>query len=162
MESATSITKLGPYSRTLARGSLGGRIDGRSREGRFLAAFEAGLIAQIGSPTTAQRFLIRRASRAALRLELLDEELQATGELSAHGARIYSALGNSLRLCLREIGAEAAAAAVAKPPSIDSIAERHRREASACILPGLVAGSAGEAASAIKVTPAPKPRGLRQ
>jgi len=109
---------------------LGGRIDGRSREGRFLAAFEAGLFAQLGgSPTTAQRFLVRRASRAALRLELLDEELAATGELSVHGARAYSASENSLRRTLREIGVEAAAVAVAKPPSLETIAARHSPKA---------------------------------
>jgi hypothetical protein len=79
-----------------------------------------------GNPTTAQRFLVRRAARAALRLELLDEELNETGELTAHGARIYSALGNSLRLLLREIGLEAAVVADKATPSLASIAERHK------------------------------------
>lgn len=108
MNTATSPAirgRIGPHSRVLARGSLGGKIDGRSREGRFLRAFEADLLKQLPGPASAaQALLVRRASRAALRLELMDEEMMEKGEISAHAGRVYGALGNNLRLALKELG----------------------------------------------------------
>ena len=94
--------RLGAYSRVLERGALGDTLDGRSREGRFLRAFEASLTEHVGgSPSTTQKVLIRRAARAMPRLKLFHEKL-GTG-LTAHDARTYNALQNSLRIALREL-----------------------------------------------------------
>ena len=117
--------KLGPHSRVLIRGSVGGKVDGRSREGRFLRSFEHEIIKQLGaSVTPAQRFIVRRAARAALRLELMDEELLQTGELSAYASRAYGALSNALRLNLRELGIKPPEP---KPASLGDIMARHAR-----------------------------------
>jgi hypothetical protein len=102
--------RLGPYSRTLERGAIGNSIDGRSREGRFLRAFEQMLAEHVGgSPSAAQRVLISRCARLALRLELLDEK-QVARTLTEHDGRTYSSLSNHLRLGMREIGIKAAEA----------------------------------------------------
>src|SRR5215204_5360208 len=71
--------QLGPYSRVIDRGAIGA-IDGRSREGRFLRAYEKGLIEHVGgTPTITQRALISRTARLALHLELMDERALAEG-----------------------------------------------------------------------------------
>jgi hypothetical protein len=51
-----SHPRLGPYSRAIDRGSIGWSVDGRSREGRFLRAYERMLSDHIGgSPSVVQR-----------------------------------------------------------------------------------------------------------
>jgi hypothetical protein len=108
---------LTPESRVFNRGVLGDKIDGRSREGRFLIKCEAELIADIGgSPTFAQLMLIRRCARGMLRLELLDEKM-AAGNWTDHDARTFGGLTNAVRLMLRELGLKAEAAP-AKPRSL--------------------------------------------
>jgi hypothetical protein len=103
---ARASRRLGPHSKLLERGSL----DGRSREGRFLRHCEAELAKHVGGkPSIAQRLLISRLARVALRLELFDEKI-AAGTLTDHDARVYGALHNSFRLLLREIGMRGAAA----------------------------------------------------
>jgi hypothetical protein len=98
----------GPHSRAFRAGALGDRIDGRSREGRFLRKVEAELVAQIGGQLSfAQTLLIRRIARATLQLELLDEKMMA-GAFTAYDARIQGGLQNAVRLMLREIGIKAA------------------------------------------------------
>jgi hypothetical protein len=55
---AKSRGKLGPYSRRLQRGVIGGlrEIDGRSAEGRFARHLEAELTAHVGgNPTIVQK-----------------------------------------------------------------------------------------------------------
>ena len=109
--------RLGPYSRTLERGAIGRSIDGRSQEGRFLRAFERQLLDHIGgqsAASVAQRLLIARLARVALRLELFDVKI-AAGTLTDHDARVYGALHNAFRLMLREVGLGATAA---KPQSL--------------------------------------------
>jgi len=64
-------------SYVLRRGVLGDRVEGRSREGRFLSQIERELTRQVGKPSFTQKLLIRRLSRAMLRLELLDEKATA-------------------------------------------------------------------------------------
>ena len=87
--SAPNTARVGPHSRALRRGVVGDQIDGRSREGRFLRAAEAELIAQTGGePSFGQRILIRRAARAMLRLELLDAKM-AEGSWTDHDARTF-------------------------------------------------------------------------
>ena len=107
VDPARTLPRLGPESRVLRRGVLGDRLDGRSREGRFLLQCERELLAQIGGKAKAsftQQMLIRRMSRALLRLELIDEQVMATGEISPHTARTFSALSNTVRLTARELG----------------------------------------------------------
>ena len=79
-------------------------IDGRSREGRFVRRIEAELIQQLGGvPSFGQLLLVRRAARAALKLELYDQKLASAG-LTDHDSRMYGGLSNNLRLLLRELG----------------------------------------------------------
>ena len=106
----------------LRRGVLGDRVDGRSREGRFLTKIERELIAQIGAPNFTQKLLIRRLSRAMLRLELLDEKATA-GTLTDHDGRTFSALSNQVRLLARELGLKAAPAE--KLPDLRDIVAEH-------------------------------------
>jgi hypothetical protein len=110
-KSRVKPARLGPYSRTLHRGAIGHSVDGRSREGRFLRAFEAQLAQHVGGkPSTAQRILISRLARTALRLELFDEKLTA-GKLTDYDTKVYGALHNSFRLMMREIGVKPTLAA---------------------------------------------------
>jgi hypothetical protein len=84
------MRSLSSESRIIRRGVLGDRIDGRSREGRFLSQCERELTAQVGGqPSFAQKLLIRSLARAALRLELIDEKSLA-GALTDHDARTFS------------------------------------------------------------------------
>jgi hypothetical protein len=105
------------------RGVLGDRVDGRSREGRFLSQIERSLVAQVGgSPSFTQKLLIRRLARASLRLELIDER-SLSGTLSDHDARSFSALSNQVRLLARELGLRAAPAE--KLPDLRDIVAEH-------------------------------------
>lgn len=116
---------LGPHSRAFARGSLGDAIDGRSREGKFLRKVEAELTEHVGgAPSFTQRLLIRRAARALLRLELLDEKM-ASGNWTDHDARTFGGLNNALRLCLRELGFKAA------PPKTPTLQDYLNQKAAA-------------------------------
>ena len=127
--SASTRTLIGPHCRALTRGSLGDEFDGRSREGKFLRRIEAELTAQVGgSPSFGQKLLIRRISRATLRLEAFDAKLDA-GSWTSHDARTYGGLSNSLRLMLKELGLKAAAP---KAPSLqDYIASKAAAKAAA-------------------------------
>ena len=117
------LRRLGPESRVFKRGPLGDSVDGRSREGRFLLRCEAELTRQVGgSPSFTQKLLIRRLARAALRLELIDEQ-SMTGPLSAHDGRVFSALSNTIRLTARELGVQAAPAE--KLPDLHDIVAEH-------------------------------------
>jgi hypothetical protein len=102
------LRKLTSESRVLRRGVLGDRLDGRSREGRFLLQCQRELVTHVGGePSFTQRLLIRRAARAMLRLELLDEKLTG-GTWTDHDARTFGGLTNALRLMLRELGLKSA------------------------------------------------------
>jgi hypothetical protein len=118
------LQQLSAESRVLRRGVLGDRVDGRSREGRFLTKIERELVAQLGGqPSFTQKLLIRRLSRAMLRLELLDEKQTAGKELTAHDGRSFSALSNQVRLLARELGLRAAPAE--KLPDLHDIVASH-------------------------------------
>src|SRR5947207_15763774 len=84
--------QIGPYSKLIDRGAIGGAIDGRSREGRFLRAFEAMLVEHLGHPPSiTQRVIISRAARTALHLELLDEQSFGLGKpLTQHAYQHYN------------------------------------------------------------------------
>jgi hypothetical protein len=100
-------------------------IDGRSREGRFVGRIEAELIEQLGGlPSFGQRLLVRRAARAALKLELYDQKL-TSGDLTDHDSRMYGGLSNNLRLLLRELGVKTPS--VDRTPSLRDIVAEHAR-----------------------------------
>ena len=76
-----------------------------------------------------QKLLIHRTARLLLRLEVFDEKI-TSAEMTAHDARTYNALQNSVRIALRELGLKG------KPdkpsaPSLADIASRHAKAAPA-------------------------------
>jgi hypothetical protein len=86
-------------------------VDGRSREGRFLAACRAELTAHVGgNPSATQRITIDRCAWLRLHLMLLDEKLAGGTMLTEHDRRSYNAFSNSLVRAMRELGAKPAAA----------------------------------------------------
>jgi hypothetical protein len=79
-------------------------FDARSREGKYLVHIERQLLAPLGpTPSFGQKMLARRAARAALQLELLDEKMAKAKDWSTHDLRTYHALQNGLRLLVREL-----------------------------------------------------------
>lgn len=97
--------RLGPYSRGLHRAAIGQIVDGRSREGRFLRAYEAMLVQHLGgAPNGVQRQLIARAARLALYVEIMDERSLAAGGMSDRDSASYLAWSNSLRRTLLALG----------------------------------------------------------
>jgi hypothetical protein len=105
-------------SHVFRRGPIGGRVNGNSAEGRFLARCERELIAEIGgNPTFSQTLLIKRCSMAMLRLQLLDEKA-SRGDWTDHDARTFGGLNNAVRLLLREISKLAKSPREAKPPDL--------------------------------------------
>jgi len=102
---------LGPYSRVIDRGARGA-ISGNTREGRFLAAYEAMLVEHVGgAPNIVQRALITRASRLALHLEIMDERSLAEGKpLTTHDHLHYVSWSNAIARLLARLGLEPAAA----------------------------------------------------
>jgi hypothetical protein len=118
-----ALRALTSESRVLRRGVLGDKIDGRSREGRFLTQIERELTRQCGgAPTFTQRLLIRRLSRGMLRLEPLDEKM-TSGEWTDHDARTFGGLTNAVRLLSRELGLKAKATSEKLPGLSDILAE---------------------------------------
>src|SRR5689334_18426168 len=81
----------GPYSALIDRGALG-TINGRSREGKFLRAYEKMLVEHVGGqPSVTQRALISRTARLALHLELLDEKaIKKDGGLTPTDCHFYA------------------------------------------------------------------------
>jgi hypothetical protein len=108
---------VGPYSRSIDRGSLGSAIDGRSREGRFLRHYEGELVAHCGgSPSVVQRLMISRAARLALHLELMDERvLSGNHVFTTHDNQHYVAWSNALARLLGRLGLEPASATQPTP-----------------------------------------------
>jgi hypothetical protein len=112
--------KLGPHSRILARGAIG-NMNGNSVEAKFIKTIEAGLIAHLGGKASiAQQLLIRRVSRAMLRLEMLDDKEL----LTEHDFRLASSLDSRVRLGLKLLGLERAEVA---PPSLEEALAAGRR-----------------------------------
>src|SRR5271154_5019729 len=104
---ARNRSPLTPHSRLLARGC----VDGRSREGRFLAAARAELVAHVGGdPSSAQRVLIDRTAWLRLHVMLLDEKVAGGKSLTGHDQRAYLAFSNSLVRAMRELGLRPTAA----------------------------------------------------
>jgi len=111
---------LGPHSRVIDRGAVGGLIDGRSREGRFLRRYETMLLEHCGTrPSIVQKALCSRAARLALHLELMDERtLAGDHEFTTHDHMHYVSWSNALARLLARLGLEPAAATNTKPPSV--------------------------------------------
>lgn len=118
---------LGPYSRAIDRGAIGSTIDGRSRQGRYLRAYERMLTEHVGgNPSATQRALICRAARLALHLELMDEAALRDGKpFTAHDHNHYVAWSNALARILARLGLEAPAARA--PTLADVMAEAERK-----------------------------------
>jgi hypothetical protein len=112
------MKQVGPYSRTLLRGAIGDAVDGRSREGRFMRAYEQSLVQHVGGePTAVQRVLISRATRLAMHIELMDRpSLQGDG-ITERDGRQYSAWSDLCRT-LKQLGIKGA---VAHQPAIGDL-----------------------------------------
>jgi hypothetical protein len=129
MVEPSSRKLFGPHALPIKDGSpLDAYIDPGTREAKFIAAIEAGLLDQLGHPPTfSEQLLVRRISRAALRLELFDKKMEG-GRWTDRDARTLSALQNGFRLFLRELRIKAATPEP-RSSSLASIAARHREKA---------------------------------
>jgi hypothetical protein len=119
MTSATKTHRpITPHSRLLARGC----VDGRSREGRFLAACRYELAEHVGgSPSPAERVLIDRLAWLQLHVMLIDEKAAAGSPMSPHDQRAYLAFSNAISRGMRALGLKAAQPAA---PSLAEITDR--------------------------------------
>lgn len=101
-----SLPPLTPHSRLLARGC----IDGRSREGRYLAACRAELAQHVGgNPSPAERVLIDRLAWLQLHVLLIDEQVAGGKPMSDHDRKSYLAFSNAISRGMRALGLKAAA-----------------------------------------------------
>jgi hypothetical protein len=101
MSGRRMANRVGPYSRI---GPLA-KVDGRSREGRFLKSVRVELTEHVGGfPSATQRALIERAAWLSLRVAQLDAKMARTEGFTDHDSRTYLAWTNSLTRCLRELG----------------------------------------------------------
>jgi hypothetical protein len=111
--------RMGAHSALIDRGAIGGKINGTSREGRFLLAYERMLTEHIGKPTILQKAMIHRACRLALHLELLDEGVFTEGKgLSQHAYQHYCSWNNSLIRTLVALGMKPGTAQEAQSPRL--------------------------------------------
>jgi hypothetical protein len=113
----------GPYSRLIGRGAVGA-INGRSREGQFLRAYEQMLIKHCGgNPSVTQRALISRTARLALHLELMDERALLDGKgFGPTDHHFYVSWANALARHLDKLGLKRPAGyASATPADLSSI-----------------------------------------
>jgi hypothetical protein len=95
------VSRVGPYSRPRPLA----KIDGRSREGRFLKSIRADLVEHVGGqPSATQRALIERAVWLSFRVAQLDAKLAKGDGFTDHDSRTYLAWSNSLGRSLRELG----------------------------------------------------------
>ena len=98
--------KITPHSRLLARGC----VDGRSREGRFLAACRDELAQHVGgSPSRTEVVLIDRIAWLRLHVLLIDEKVSGGSPMSPHDQRAYLAFSNAITRGMRQLGLKAAA-----------------------------------------------------
>lgn len=93
-------------------------VDKRTRLGRVLANFRAGLIRHAGgTPSETQAALIEVACQLKARLALMDASFVAIGTVSGHDSRQYLAWSNSLSRTLKLLGLKGA------PKRVPSLAE---------------------------------------
>ncbi len=84
------------------------KLDGRSREVRFVAEVESALATALGGdPSVQERLLIRRAAVKSMRLALMESELLKRGsDVSETLGRDYLRWSRELREDLRLLGLE--------------------------------------------------------
>jgi hypothetical protein len=125
--------ELGPHSRAIDRGAVGGIIDGRSREGRFLRTYERALVEHVGGrPSVTQRCIIQRAARLALHLELMDERSLAGDHVfTTHDHLHYVSWSNALARLLARLGLDRADA----KPEIDTLDRLYGKDAADTLRP---------------------------
>lgn len=98
-----SPKRVGPYSRWLRRGAAN-KLNAGTPEARFMRAIEVQFAEHLGGePTIAQRMLISRLARIALRIELFEQKF-AGGSFTDLDSRAYGALNTHYRLLLRSLG----------------------------------------------------------
>jgi hypothetical protein len=93
-----------------------GLVDGRSREGRFLAACRAELAAHVGgTPSKAEAVIIDRVAWLRLHIALIDERVAGGKPMSGHDMRAYMAFSNSVVRAMQKLGLHGKEAA---PPTL--------------------------------------------
>jgi len=99
-EIARNSREFTPHSRLLQQGS----VDGRSREGRFLATVRHELVKVLGrSPTPGENTIIQRICWVRLHIALIDERVAQGAVLSAHDMRSYTAYTSTLIALMRQL-----------------------------------------------------------
>jgi hypothetical protein len=127
MESMPQSTEIGAASRAnghavpprRARNGLT-KMDGRTREARFVRDLRASLIRHVGSsPSATQAALITMAVDTAFEIELMKRRrAERDATLSMHDHRAFLAYQNTLRRTLAQLGMKSAAE---KPPTLAEI-----------------------------------------
>ncbi|HZT88321.1 MAG TPA: hypothetical protein VFA12_10140 [Stellaceae bacterium] len=120
-DASKSQRRITPHSRLLRRGC----VDGRSREGRFLAAARAELVEHLGgAPTPAERVLIDRLAWLRLRVALYDEQMIAGRPFTEYDQRAYLAFSNAIARGAAALGLKSRPAP--KPSLAEYLASRAR------------------------------------
>jgi hypothetical protein len=123
------------------RGSRGGKqangpfspsnatVNGKTKEGRFVAVYKRDLIEQLGgAPTTAQLRLVERAAMLALHLLKADQKAIKGEGLSEQATRAYLAMHNALTKTLAQldgVSSKAKEKAEQKPEGLAGMAARY-------------------------------------
>ena len=95
------VTHVRPYSRSRALS----KIDGRTREARFVKSVRAELIEHLGGlPSVTEHALVERAAWLALRVAQLNAKLAGGDAFTDHDSRTYLAWSNALGRSFRELG----------------------------------------------------------
>ena len=101
MSGRSRVTRIGPYSRP---GPLA-KIDGRTREARFLKSIRIELVEHLGGrPSVTELALVERAVWISLRVAQLDAKMATAESFTDHDTRTYLAWANALARILRQLG----------------------------------------------------------
>jgi len=113
--------RVGPHSRPKPIAE----VDLRTKEGKFLQAYEKMLVRHVGGdPSITQWALITRTARLALHCELLDAQALKDGKgLTVTSQHFYCVWTNSLARHLAKLGFEPHKAKAAKPSLSKVMAE---------------------------------------
>ena len=95
------------------------KLDGRTREARFIATLRADLVRHVGgSPSVAEAELIDMAVDSAFEIEAMKRRRANGGSLSLHDHRAFLAYQNAYRRTLSVLGLKGVAE---RPPSLAEI-----------------------------------------